>query len=236
VDSLSWLEEVFFYRLIVNCDDYGRCDARPAILKAKLFPLKDVTSKQIMVCLNKLSSAGMVLLYEQDSRPYLQMVTWTDHQQVRNRRSKYPAPDEKHIDKQQNCKQLKSIDINCNQLKSFAPVIQSNPIQSESESNPYVCTERQDASAPNNAVMYLQLKDNTMYGITDAMITEWSSLYPAVDIMQELRNMCGWLKANSNRRKTKAGINRFINGWLANEQGKGGSGHVGTGTFKPSRT
>lgn len=27
IDSLSWFDEVFFYRLIVNCDDYGRLDA-----------------------------------------------------------------------------------------------------------------------------------------------------------------------------------------------------------------
>ena len=40
VDGLSWFEEVFFYRLIVNCDDYGRFDARPAVLKSRLFPLK----------------------------------------------------------------------------------------------------------------------------------------------------------------------------------------------------
>ena len=37
IDRLSWLEEVTFYRLIVNCDDYGRMDARPPILRARLF-------------------------------------------------------------------------------------------------------------------------------------------------------------------------------------------------------
>ena len=32
LDRLSWFEEAMFFRLIVNCDDYGRMDARPAIL------------------------------------------------------------------------------------------------------------------------------------------------------------------------------------------------------------
>ena len=36
--------------------------------------------------------------------------------------------------------------------------------------------------------------------------------------MQELRKMKGWLTANPKRRKTKSGIKRFINGWLAKEQ------------------
>ena len=40
IDGLSAFQETFFYRLIVNCDDYGRMDARAKILAARLFPLK----------------------------------------------------------------------------------------------------------------------------------------------------------------------------------------------------
>ena len=48
IDQLTYFEEVFFYRLIVNCDDYGRFDARLPILKARLFPLKSVTEKKFL--------------------------------------------------------------------------------------------------------------------------------------------------------------------------------------------
>lgn len=41
ISELSWFEEVFFYRLIVNCDDFGRFDARPKIIKGEMFPLND---------------------------------------------------------------------------------------------------------------------------------------------------------------------------------------------------
>ena len=41
IDQMSWFEECFYHRLWTACDDYGRMDARPAILKSKLFPLKD---------------------------------------------------------------------------------------------------------------------------------------------------------------------------------------------------
>ena len=34
IDSLSWFEECLFYRLIVNCDDYGRFDGRVAVIKS----------------------------------------------------------------------------------------------------------------------------------------------------------------------------------------------------------
>jgi len=32
IDSLSWFEEVLFYRLIVTCDDFGRYDGRAKII------------------------------------------------------------------------------------------------------------------------------------------------------------------------------------------------------------
>lgn len=72
------------------------------------------------------------------------------------------------------------------------------------------------------AVISLLLNDGTEYGVEQEAIDKWASLYPAVDVMQELRKMAGWLDANRTRRKTRRGIEKFINGWLAREQDKGG--------------
>ena len=94
IDSLSAFQETFFYRLIVNCDDYGRMDARPKILASRLFPLKDLRSNQIEDALRALTSAELVILYEVDGKPFLQMKTWDRHQQVRAKKSKYPSPDD----------------------------------------------------------------------------------------------------------------------------------------------
>lgn len=33
----------------------------------------------------------MVRVYEAQGRPYLQLVTWADHQRIRNQKSKYPG-------------------------------------------------------------------------------------------------------------------------------------------------
>lgn len=117
IEQLSWFEEVLFYRLIVKCDDYGRYDGRPAIIKGNCFPLKDVTVKDIEKALNKLSAAGLVRVYEAQGRPYLQLVTWEQHQTIRAKKSKYPAFDE-----------------TCMQMHADASGCSRNPIQSESES------------------------------------------------------------------------------------------------------
>lgn len=72
------------------------------------------------------------------------------------------------------------------------------------------------------AIISLMLNDGTEYGVEQEAIEKWENLYPAVDVMQELRKMAGWLDANRTRRKTRRGIEKFINGWLAREQDKGG--------------
>lgn len=122
IDALSWFEEVMFYRLIVNCDDYGRFDGRTAVIKNRLFPLKEnVTAKSVKDGINKLASVGLVVLYESDGKPYLHLPTWNDHQNVRAKRSKYPEP----------VGGVNSSDSICNQMISNVPDIR---IQSESES------------------------------------------------------------------------------------------------------
>ena len=76
LDALSWFEEVLFCRLIVNCDDYGRFDGRIAVIKNRLFPLKDtLTAKAVEDGINKLAMVGLVRLYECDSKPYLFLPT-----------------------------------------------------------------------------------------------------------------------------------------------------------------
>lgn len=128
INSLSPQEEVFFYRLMVNCDDFGRLDARTPILKAKLYPLKENMKscdiERYLLKLSEIKPTPLIFLYENEGIKYLQMVKWDKHQQIRAKRSKYPA----HND--QNSTMI-SNDINCNQLPTYVP---ENPIQSESKS------------------------------------------------------------------------------------------------------
>jgi len=96
LNNLSLEEEVFFYRLLVHCDDYGLMDARPAILRAKCFPLKvdKIKLSQIEKWLHSLVKNQLIALYEYDGRPYLKMLSWEKHQQIRSRKAKYPLPPE----------------------------------------------------------------------------------------------------------------------------------------------
>lgn len=139
IDKLSWLEEVTFYRLIVNCDDFGLMDGRLPILKAKLFPLKeDITNENLDDLINKLAAAGLVTRYKNaEGEPYLLLPTWLKHQTIRNKKSKYPMPSNYDVlvsDKEEKPKKHNNhtVDSNGNQLKSIEINCCSNPIQSNS--------------------------------------------------------------------------------------------------------
>ncbi len=142
IAGLTWFEEVVFYRLMVTCDDYGRYDGRISILKSRMFPLNpNVTEKSLENAINKLSTCGLVMLYKYDSKPYLQLTAWQKHQQIRNKKSKYPAPTEDTIYLPQTPQESAPetpIENTCNQLISNAdncprnPNPNPNPIKSSS--------------------------------------------------------------------------------------------------------
>lgn len=101
---------------------------------------------------------------------------------------------------------------------------QSDPInkhkQKQKQKHKTICAEL-DEPASTPPVITLILNDKAEYPIYQSDVNEWAELYPAVDVMQELRKMKGWCKDNPKRRKTKQGVRRFINSWLARQQDAG---------------
>ena len=82
------------------------------------------------------------------------------------------------------------------------------------------CAEPETVSAP--PIISIVLNDKSFFDVSPEDYNRWCELYPAVNVMQELRKMSSWSTDNPKRRKTKSGIRRFINAWLSKEQDKGG--------------
>lgn len=123
IASLSDFQFRLWVGLITQADDAGRGDARPAIIKGRVFALRErVSAKDIGDALNALAAAGCVSLYNVDGKPYFQFPSWAKHQRVRNAQPKYPG-----MDDADNSPQLAA---DCGETPP-----KSNPIQSESKSN-----------------------------------------------------------------------------------------------------
>ena len=85
-----------------------------------------------------------------------------------------------------------------------------------------ISSEPEAAPSPQSGIC-IPLNDNSVYDVPLDKIDIWKTTYPAVDVEQELRKMVAWSHSNPTKRKTRRGVDRFINSWLAREQDRGGS-------------
>ena len=70
-----------------------------------------------------------------------------------------------------------------------------------------------DASSP--VVESLLLKDGTEYNLPVDLFDDFEIAYAAVDMVEQFKLMKVWCKTKPSKRKTKAGITRFMNTWLS---------------------
>ena len=91
VNSLSGPAEKFYWRLMCAADSFGRMDARPAILRTRLYSLQldKIRESDMPRLLAECETAGLVRCYEISGKPYLQIDKF--EQRLRTK-PKYPAP------------------------------------------------------------------------------------------------------------------------------------------------
>jgi hypothetical protein len=82
-----------------------------------------------------------------------------------------------------------------------------------------ILRQSRDAAAGQKVLFRMPTRrQDAPYLFTEKMLSDYRSLYPAVDIEAQVRAMIGWLEAHPINRKTHTGMPAFINRWLAREQ------------------
>ena len=95
IAELTDFEFRLWVGLITYVDDAGRGDARPAVIKGRVFALRDrVTVKDIDAALHALAAKGCVSLYTVGGKPYFWFPSWAEHQRIRDSKPKYPGPED----------------------------------------------------------------------------------------------------------------------------------------------
>ena len=69
----------------------------------------------------------------------------------------------------------------------------------------------------------LILKDGDHWEPAEKDVLAWQHAYQEIDVFVEMNAMSCWLQANPAKRKTKRGMNRFVNAWLQRANKQGGS-------------
>lgn len=85
--------------------------------------------------------------------------------------------------------------------------------------------------APVPCAIALLCNAGPEFQVTEAQVAEFQQLYPAVDVLQQLREMRAWTISNPKQRKTHGGMMRFINQWLSKEQDKPAPARAGSGAY-----
>lgn len=128
IASLSDFEFRLWVNLITLADDFGRGDARPAIIKGRAFPLRErIATKDIDDALHALAAKGCVSLYTVGGKPYFWFPNWGEHQRIRDCKPKYPGPEEAENAAGSDAPPKSA--ASCGEVRP-----ESNPIQPEPES------------------------------------------------------------------------------------------------------
>jgi hypothetical protein len=85
------------------------------------------------------------------------------------------------------------------------------------------CAEASSAPAldPDGSPLCLLLNDGSEYAVPAKDCVRWASVYPAVNVLEQLLKMREWCISHPRNCKTRRGVGAFITSWLGREQDRG---------------
>jgi hypothetical protein len=230
--SWEWFDDantlkMFVYLLLNARHDEGRWQGKE-IHAGQLITGRTALAKNLKMsvqtvrtCLERLKSTSEITIHPTNKYSIITVVNWEKFQSYddeTNQQSNQPANQRVTSNQPATNQQLTT-----NKKGKNVKNGEKNKNTSYSSSEPQAASKEQPSEMPPDGIFSLPLVDKSLYLITQQQIDEWKSLYPAVDVEQEIRKMIGWLNASPDRRKTHKGILRFVNGWLSKTQDRGGT-------------
>lgn len=198
-----------FVLLWTIADDSGRLRGNSRMLASLLYPYDDDAKNKIDSWLGQLSKEGCIVRYEVEGTSYIQIENWSSHQKIdKPSPSKIPPFDE-------------SSRTFANPREASA-TDQDQGMDQGREGNGVEGIISVEPQSDSQLVISLKLIDKTDFNVTQDMLRDWQETFPAVDVMQELREMRNWCNVNAQKRKTRNGIAKFISTWLGKQQDRGG--------------
>jgi len=192
-----------FVLLWTLADDAGRLRGNPKMLASLLYPYDDDAADLMEGWLSELAGKRCISRYVIDGNNYLQISGWRDHQKIEKpSASRLPPPPPE-------------------QSGLFANVLDDSPADQGEDQGVDQGEDGSDETSSPPAVS-IPLVDKSEYHVSQSQLADWQTTYPAVDVLQELREMRTWSLANPTKRKTHRGVASFIVRWLSGEQDKGG--------------
>lgn len=210
--ALSPLARLLYIALWCEADRDGRLVWRPRTLKMRYFPADDCDIESLCA---ELITAKLVKLYG-DGLGYIPKFSVHQHVNPREAASTLPDPD---------AKATRAARVSDASARVKQPSVtrreEGKGKEGDSDASALTGDTLQEDQPP---VVLIPLVDGSDHGVSAERVAEWSSSFPAVNVLQQLRQMREWCNAKPTRRKTPRGVEAFIVGWLGRAQDRGGVG------------
>lgn len=218
--------------LFTACDKEGRFRWRPAVLKLDILPFDDIDFSRV---LDAWLTRGYLVKYRVGNEWYGWIPTWRRHQSINNKESDSTFPSIDEAEEVQSEENHKVADASATRESRVNDASQSFLGSSQGEGEGKGKGEREGerkkvCAELSRVAITFTLNDKSEFEITEDQVSEYESLYPGIDVMQELRKIKGWSTSNSKNRKTRKGAARFVNAWLSRAQDHSSSRGNGNGT------
>jgi hypothetical protein len=210
---------VAFAGLWTAADREGRFQWKPRELKLDCLPFDEVDFSRV---LDALRTRGHLVKYAVDGQEFGLIPSWHQHQVINNRESLsvIPAPPETPVESMTCTREARVADATPTPL--MHSLVEGKGREGKGDSASATSADLPVARPPAPpAVITIPLNDGSEHGISQADVDDWGATFPAVDVMQQLRQMRAWCFAKPERRKTRRGVNAFIVNWLGREQNSG---------------
>lgn len=104
-----------------------------------------------------------------------------------------------------------------------------NPTQPDQTGEPELSPRPADRSSGTPVAEFCFPCDGApdRWWVTQEQIVDWEASFPSLNIPAQCREALAWVKASPERRKTVRGMAKFLVGWFARSQNRGGqrAGH-----------
>ena len=201
---------VAFAGLWTACDREGRFKWNPESLKLDCLPYDNLDFSRV---LDALLTRGFIVKYGSNGAVYGCIPSFSRHQVINNRErlSDIPSPKE--------CEDLTRAPREPHACPTRLNLDQGEGKGREREKEGNKEGDKAESIPCSPPVLrLLTCYPNQWHNVSQEDTEHWSSLYPGVDVMQELRKMIGWLETNPKKRKTPQGTGKFITSWLSSAQ------------------
>lgn len=209
--------------LLNVADDEGYFEADVALIRGDVFPFEE-NCVSIHGALSELSRIGYVELRESSNKGQVGLILAFQKHQVINR----PTPSKIRDFFEES--PIKSNNNNDSRRTHGGLTEDSLLEREQGTGNREEEKEQGDSSEPSQAsepydptiVFDLVGKNGGAWTPPKRLVEDFQRYYPNLDVGSQLRKAAAWHATNATKRKTRRGIEAFLNRWLSGESDRGG--------------